>query len=415
MSKIDLKSFTSAIAHIAEKYHLGSEQIFEIAEEALAAAYKKEYGQPGMEVKAELNPQTGAVKFWQIKEVIDPEKEEGGRFKFQQSIELKEAKKIDPKIKLGESLFIPLPEKTEFGRIAAQTAKQVLLQKVKETQRDAIYEKYKDKEGEVITGLVQRAESNTVFFDLGDAVGVLPAEEKMEGENYSPGRRLRLYVLSIDKTSRGPVIFLSRAYPKLISKLFEAEVPELTEGQLIIKSIAREAGSHSKVAVTSKDPEVDPIGAMVGQRGSRILTVTNELNGEKIDIIKWAEDPQVYVTNALAPAKVVEVKIEEPNRAVALVDPDQLSLAIGRKGQNVRLAAKLTGWKIDIQSTAPEEESNQSEEEISKVTTDSEDQDVSPKEEKENQKEEKKETKTGLKKAKKVKSEKKVSSRKEPA
>lgn len=362
MTKIDLKTFTSAIAHIAEKYHLKTEQVFTIAEEALAAAYKKEYGQPGMEVKAELNPQTGAVRFWQAKEVIDPQEEEEGRFKFKQTIKLDEARKIDPKIKAGEILFLPLAEKTEFGRIAAQTAKQVLLQKVKETQREAIYNKYKEKEGEVVSGLVQRAESNTVFFDLGDAVGILPAEERMEGENYSPGRRLRLYLLSVDKTSRGPVIFLSRAYPKLVSKLFESEVPELAEGQLVIKSIAREAGSHSKIAVVSKDPEIDPIGAMVGQRGSRILTVTNELNGEKIDVIKWSDDPQTYIINALAPAKVEEVKIEKPNRALVLVSPDQLSLAIGRKGQNVRLAAKLTGWKIDIQSTSPVEEEDASEE-----------------------------------------------------
>ena len=360
MAKIDLKSFTSALAHIAEKHHLEPEQVFQIAEESLAAAYKKEYGQPGMEIKADLDKKTGRVHFWQVKEVIEKPEEEN-RFKAQQVIELAEAKKIDPKAKVGETLLIPLPEKTEFGRIATQTAKQVLLQKVKETQREVIYEKYKQKEGEVISGLVQRAESNTVFFDLGDAVGILPAEEKMEGENYFPGRRFQLYILSVDKTPRGPVIFLSRAYPKLVSKLFENEVPELAEGQVVIKSIAREAGSHCKVAVASNDSDIDPIGAMVGQRGTRILTVTNELNGEKIDIIKWSEKPEEYVANALAPAKVVEVKINDQNTALALVEPGQLSLAIGRKGQNVRLAAKLTGWKIDVQSTEPEEEKEKEE------------------------------------------------------
>lgn len=184
----------------------------------------------------------------------------------------------------------------------------------------------------------------------------------MEGENYFPGRRFQLYILSVDKTPRGPVIFLSRAYPKLVSKLFESEVPELAEGQVVIKSIAREAGSHCKVAVASTDSDIDPIGAMVGQRGTRILTVTNELNGEKIDIIKWSEKPEEYVANALAPAKVVEVKIDSQNTALALVEPGQLSLAIGRKGQNVRLAAKLTGWKIDVQSTEPEEEKASEEE-----------------------------------------------------
>jgi len=355
MTEIDLKSLISAVAHIAEKHHLEPEQVFQIAEEALAAAYKKEYGQVGMEVKAELDPETGEAHFWQTKEVVASPEEDDHHFP-QQVIALEEAKKIDPQAKIGKTILLPLPEKTAFGRIASQTAKQVLLQRVKEAQREMIYEKYEKKEGEVISGIVQRAESNTIFFDLGDAVGILPAEEKMEGENYLPGRRFQLYLLSVDKTSRGPAIFLSRAYPKLVSRLFEAEVPELAEEQLTIKSIAREAGSHCKVAVVSNDPEVDPIGAMVGQRGTRILTVTNELNGEKIDIIKWAEEAEEYIINALAPARVAEAEISDQNKAIALVEPDQLSLAIGRKGQNVRLAAKLTGWKIDIQSTEPEEE-----------------------------------------------------------
>ena len=361
MSEIDLKSLVSAVAHIAEKHHLEPEQVFQIAEEALAAAYKKEYGEVGMEVKAELDPETGAVHFWQLKEAVTSLEEDDHHHSPQQVILLEEAKKIDSQAKVGKSILLPLPEKTIFGRIASQTAKQVLLQRVKETQREMIYEKYEGKEGEVISGIVQRAESNTIFFDLGDSIGILPAEEKMEGENYLPGRRFQLYLLSVDKTSRGPAIFLSRAYPKLVSRLFEAEVPELLEGQLTIKSLAREAGSHCKVAVASNDPEVDPIGAMVGQRGTRILTITSELNGEKIDIIKWAEDSEEYITNALAPARVAEVKISKENKAVAFVDPDQLSLAIGRKGQNVRLAAKLTGWKIDIQSTEEAEEAEKTE------------------------------------------------------
>ena len=388
------------MAHIAEKHHLELEQVFAIAEESLAAAYKKEYGQSGMEIKAKLDTKTGKVRFWQVQEVIDHQEEEN-HFKAQQFIELKEAEKIKPKVKIGDTLLIPLPPKTEFGRIATQTAKQVLLQKVKETQREVIYQKYKQKEGEVISGIVQRAESSAVFFDLGDGVGILPVEEKMEGESYPSGRRFHLYILSVEKSSRGPVIFLSRAYPKLISRLFESEVPELTEGQLTIKSIAREAGSHCKVAVVSNNPEVDPIGAMVGQRGSRILTVTNELNGEKIDIIKWASNSQEYIANALAPAKVVEVKINDQNAAIALVDPDQLSLAIGRRGQNVRLAAKLTGWKIDIQSTSPIEEQNNISEEA-------------PKEEKKEDKKVQKKSKTKKVPAKKAKP-KKAKPKKAPA
>ncbi len=361
MSEIDLKSLVSAVAHIAEKHHLEPEQVFQIAEEALAAAYKKEYGEVGMEVKAELDPETGAVHFWQLKEVVASLEEDDHHHSPQQVILLEEAKKTDPQAEIGGNILLPLPEKTVFGRIASQTAKQVLLQRVKETQREMIYKKYEGKEGEVISGIVQRAESNTIFFDLGDSIGILPAEEKMEGENYLPGRRFQLYLLSVDKTSRGPAIFLSRAYPKLVSRLFEMEVPELLEEQLTIKSLAREAGSHCKVAVASNDPEVDPIGAMVGQRGTRILTITSELNGEKIDIIKWAEDSEEYIANALAPARVAEVKISKENKAVAYVDPDQLSLAIGRKGQNVRLAAKLTGWKVDIQSTEAAEETEKTE------------------------------------------------------
>ncbi len=361
---MDLEVLTSAASQIAEESNIPHEQVVKIVEDSLAAAYKKDYGQSGEEIKASLDLKTGAVQFWQIKQVVALAEKEDEKTHFNplRSILLKEARKINPKIKIGDDLHIPLETKTTFGRIAAQTAKQILLQKVKEAHRESVYQEYKEKEGEVITGLVQRIESAAVYFDLGNAIGILPEEEQCENERYRLGQRIKLYLLSVDNTSKGPVIFLSRAYPKLVSKLFELEVPEVAEGQIIIKSIAREPGSHCKVAVSATDEDTDPIGAMVGQKGTRILTVTNELNGEKIDIIRWAADPPRYVSFALAPARVKRVEIEEPDRAKVFVDADQLSLAIGRKGQNVRLAAKLTGWKIDVQEEKPDIEEDKKEE-----------------------------------------------------
>jgi len=362
---MDLEVLTSAASQIAEESNIPHEQVVKIVEDSLAAAYKKDYGQSGEEIKASLDIKTGAVQFWQIKQVITLAEKEDEKIHFNplRSILLKEAKKINSKIKIGDDLHIPLEAKTTFGRIAAQTAKQILLQKVKEAHRESVYQEYKEKEGDVITGLVQRIESAAIYFDLGNAIGILPEEEQCENERYRLGQRIKLYLLSVDNTSKGPVIFLSRAYPKLVSKLFELEVPEVAEGQIVIKSIAREAGSHSKVAVFATDENTDPIGAMVGQKGTRILTITNELNGEKIDVIRWAEDPSKYVGFALAPAKVKRVEIEEPDRAKVFVDADQLSLTIGKKGQNVRLAAKLTGWKIDVQEDKADTEEDEEKEE----------------------------------------------------
>ena len=365
---MDLEVLTSAASQIAEESNIPHEQVVKIVEDSLAAAYKKDYGQSGEEIKASLDMKTGAVQFWQIKQVVTLAEKEDEKTHFNplRSILLKEAQKINSKIKAGDDLHIPLETKTTFGRIAAQTAKQILLQKVKEAHRESVYQEYKEKEGEVITGLVQRIESAAIYFDLGNAIGILPEEEQCENERYCLGQRIKLYLLSVDNTSKGPVIFLSRAYPKLVSKLFELEVPEVAEGQIVIKSIAREAGSHCKVAVSAIDENTDPIGAMVGQKGTRILTVTNELNGEKIDVIRWADDPSKYVGFALAPAKVKRVEIEEPDRAKVFVAADQLSLTIGKNGQNVRLAAKLTGWKIDVQEEKADIEEDKEKEETVK-------------------------------------------------
>jgi len=361
---MDLKTFTSAVMEIAEERGIPQEKIIEVIETAIASAYKKEYGKKKQKVMANLDSKQGRVKFWQVKLVVDKdmvlseeeleklkekkEHTEKVRFNPERHMMLTKAKKIDKKIKAGEELKIPLKAKEDFGRIAAQTAKQVILQKIKEVEKETILKEYKEKEGEIVSGIVQRVERNVIFLDIGRTSGILPKEEQVPGEFYRPGQRLKLYVLKTLGTPKGPQIILSRAYPKLISKLFELEVPEIAAGQVVIKSIARETGSRSKIAVAATEEGIDPIGSLVGQRGTRILAVINELGGEKIDVIEWQEESEKYITNALSPAKVLEVKILPKNKAQAIVPDDQLSLAIGKAGQNVRLAAKLTGWKIDV-------------------------------------------------------------------
>jgi len=383
---IDLKSFTLAISQIAEEKGIPKEKVIETIEQAYAAAYKKDYGKRGQLVKAKISPESGEVKFWQVKLVVDGSmllseeeleklkekkiekeaaEEEKFRFNPEKHIMVKDAKVIDAKIKAGKEIEIALESKKDYGRIAAQTAKQVILQKIREAEREAVFGEYKSKEGEIISGIVQRIEGNSVFLDIGKISGILPREEQVPGEFYRPGQRIKVYILKVEETSRGPVIFLSRAYPKLISKLFELEVPEISSGQVLIKSIAREAGSRSKIAVFSETEGIDPIGAAVGQKGTRVGAVISELGGEKIDIIEYSEEPEKFIANSLSPAKVLEVKIEPKNKAVAIVPEDQLSLAIGRDGQNVRLAAKLTGWKIDVRS--PEAEKEKEKEKKTKV------------------------------------------------
>lgn len=383
---MDIKSFASAIAQIAEEKGISSEKIWETIESAIAAAYKKEYGKKGQVIKCKLDHQSGELQFWQIKSVVTrsmiyteeeleklKEKKEKNieeelslvkagegkgkvRFNLEKHIMLEEAKKIKPKIKAGEELEILLKPRGDYGRIAAQTAKQVILQKIREAERESILTEYKTKEGEIISGIVQRIEGRNIFLDIGKALGILTREEQVPGEFYRPGQRLRLFLLKVEEGPKGPVIFLSRAYPRLVSKLFELEVPEISAGQVEIKSIAREPGSRTKIAVASKVEGVDPIGSAVGQRGTRVQAVINELGGEKVDIIEYSEEPETYITNSLSPAKVVEIKIEPKNKALAVVPEDQLSLAIGKDGQNVRLAAKLTGWKIDVRSPEGVEE-----------------------------------------------------------
>lgn len=369
----DLKNFSSAIIDVAQERGIPKEKVIEAIETALASAYKKEYGTKKQKYKAKLNPETGEVRFWRVKLVVSPEmiakekkekeKEKKIRFNPERHIFVEEAKKVDPEIKAGQELLIPVEPKTNFGRIAAQTAKQVILQKIKEIEREEITKEFEQKEGEIISGICQRVEQKAVWFDLGRTVGILQKQEQIPNEFYKPGQRLKLYVLKVEKGPKGPLVFLSRAYPKLVSKLFELEVPEISAGQVKIMSIAREAGSRTKIAVSSQEKGIDPIGACVGQKGTRIWAVINELGGEKIDVISWDEDPKKYIANSLSPAKVLEVKILPKNKALVIVPNDQLSLAIGKDGQNVRLAAKLTGWKIDVKSLEQIEKEHESKEE----------------------------------------------------
>jgi N utilization substance protein A len=374
---MDLKTLILSAKQIAEERGISVEKVIETIESAIAAAYKKEYGTKGQIIKCKFDSKTGDLKFWQIKIVVDEsmlltdeelkkeknekkkseessEKEDlqNKKFRFnpERHIMIEEAKKIEKDVKPGDEIEFSLKTEKDFGRIATQTAKQVALQKIKEIERNTIFEEYKAKEGEIVSGIVQRVEGKNVYFDIGKTSGILPKEEQIQGEFYRPGARLKLFVLKVENTSRGPMIYLSRAYPKFVSKLFELESPEVANGTVVIKSIAREAGSRTKVAVASTVEGVDPVGSVVGQRGTRVQAVIQELGGEKIDVIEWSEDPQKYIANSLSPAKVLEVKILPKNKAQVIVSNEQLSLAIGRDGQNVRLAAKLTGWKIDVRS-----------------------------------------------------------------
>ena len=385
---MDIKNFLLAVENIAEEKGLSKEKVLELIEQAVAAAYKKEYGTKGQVVRAKMDPKTGEIEFWQIKQVVDEDMiyseeemedlkdkreeeelaEDGKKVRFhaERHILIKDAKKVQKKITVGEELEIKLETKADYGRIAAQTAKQVILQKIREAERESVLEEFQSRQGELVSGIIQRVEGRVVFVDLGKTLGIMPKEEQVPGEFYRPGQRLKFYLLSVEDQPRGPSIVLSRAYPKFISKLFELEVPEIGAETVEIKAITREPGSRSKIAVVSNEEGVDPVGSMVGQRGTRVSAVINELGGEKIDIIEWDNDPEVYLANSLSPAKVLQVEVQDQNRAVAIVPEDQLSLAIGRDGQNVRLAAKLTGWKVDIKTpegkeVSLEEEKNETE------------------------------------------------------
>src|SRR3989344_2495283 len=347
---IDLKNLNRLVEQIADEKGIDKEKILGVVESAIAAAYKKEYGKRGEIIKAKMDPKTGEIDFWQVKEVVDKntvktEKKElrtGEEhlpfYNPDRHIFIEEAKKIKPKIVVGEELEFPLEGHEDFGRIAAQAAKQVILQKIREEERESIKSEYGGKEGEIVSGVVQRIEHGNIYIDLGRVIGVMFFNETIPGEYYRIGERLRFYLLAVQNEGRAPGIILSRSHPSFVAKLFELEVPEIHEKSVEIKTIAREPGSRTKIAVASKIENVDPIGACVGQRGTRVMAVTNELGSEKIDIIEWSDDPERFVGASLSPAKAKAVEILPRREARVFVHEDQLSLAIGKGGQNVRLA-----------------------------------------------------------------------------
>jgi N utilization substance protein A len=371
---LDLKTFKSALEQLEEERKIPKEKILDAIEQAMAAAYKKDYGKKGQIIRAKFDLETGKTDFYQVKIVVDDtiarmdeagedeeylasDGDERVRFNSEHHIMLEDAKIIKKGVELNDEVIFPLEAKDDYGRIAAQTAKQVIIQKIREAERTSVLDEYGTKEGQVVSGIVQKIERGNVYVDFNRATGILPVEEQIPGEYLERGQRIRAYLYSVEDTPRGINLRLSRTHPKFIEKLFAAEAPEIESGVVQIKSIAREAGARSKIAVFSSDEQIDPVGSCVGQKGTRVNTITQELGGEKIDIIPWSEDPKVFVTNSLSPAKVTNIEIDEAeHKATVEVAEDQLSLAIGKGGQNVRLAAKLTGWRIDIKGDAAMEE-----------------------------------------------------------
>ena len=374
---MDLKTIIQAINQIADEKGIDSEKVVGAIENSLAAAYRREYLDKGANVRAMLNKETGEVTFVRIKEIVDEttvrmnldedasEQEEPAegeeklpRYNPERHILINEAKKEKSDAQLGDEVETILPAQTDFGRIAAQNAKQVILQNLREAERESISEEFKDREGKIVSGVVQRFERGNVYVDLGRTTGVMFANESIPGEHYRVGERLRFYIVAVQREVKGPGtgIVLSRSHPNFVSELFSMEIPEIADGIVEIKAIVREPGSRTKIAVSSNVEEIDPVGSCVGQRGTRIMAISNELGQEKIDVVEWNDDLEELIANALSPAKVRLVEVKGNKGAKVLVADDQLSLAIGRGGQNVRLAAKLTNLKIDVRSQSRPDE-----------------------------------------------------------
>ena len=405
---MDQSSVAEAVKQICDEKGIPLESVIQTIEAALAAAYRKDFGEKNQNVKVEFDLAAGKLKVFDVKTVVEdvpeeelkklaeetgekgektlpsakteaePEKkikkkeeknekenndqekkksaepgeeEEVRRFNPKTDLQISDAVKIKKSYKIGDEIKTELKVPGEFGRMAAQTAKQVIVQKLRETEREAMYEELKKQEGEILVGTVQRKEGVLVLIDLGRLTALLPPEEQIRNENYAPGAHLKVYIVSVTSTTKGPEVIVSRSHPEIVKKLFALEIPEIASGVVEIKSIAREAGSRSKIAVWTDQENIDPIGSCIGQRGARIQTIISELKGEKVDIIKYSDEPTEFIANALSPAKILDIKVHEKEKmATANVAEDQLSLAIGKAGQNVRLAARLTGWKIDIVS-----------------------------------------------------------------
>jgi transcription termination/antitermination protein NusA len=341
--------FMNALAEIENEKGIKKEVLVEAIEMALISAYKKHYGST-QNARVEIDSDTGEIRVFEVRDIVEEIEDEDAQ------ITLEDAKKLNPGYEIGDVYEVEVTPK-EFGRIAAQTAKQVVVQRIREAERGIIYDKYSEKENDILTATVNRIDRGNIFVEFGKAEGIIPASETVYTEQYNLGDRLKVYVIEVKKTNKGPQIIVSRTHPYLIKKMFELEVPEIRQGVVVIKSIAREAGQRTKMAVYTDEKDVDPVGACVGHKGMRIEKVVDELKGEKIDVVPWSSDPIEFIANSLRPAKVLMVQIKTDEKAAKVIVPDyQLSLAIGKEGQNARLAAKLTGWKIDIKSQSQSEE-----------------------------------------------------------
>jgi transcription termination/antitermination protein NusA len=427
----DAKQIKQAIEQICEEKNIPYDSVIETIEAALAAAYRKDFGEKNQNIKVEFNVENAEVKVFDVKTVVenmdleeldkvleevrtrreageevDEEAEGIVRFNAKTEIMVDDAKEIKKSIKVGDELIQSLSIPDEFGRMAAQTAKQVIIQRLREVERDTIYNSFKDKEGVLAVGTVQRREGRMVMVDIDNAVGIIPPEEQVSTERYQSGQRIKVLILSVEMSGRGPQIILSRSHPDCLKELFVMEVPEISAGTVEIKAIAREAGQRSKVAVWTEEENIDPVGSCVGQRGARVQTIISELGGEKIDIIEWDENIETFIENALSPAKVKNIELNEEEKIAKVeVKEDQLSLAIGKAGQNVRLAAKLTEWKIDIAGAESEEDEDADED---KNDTEEDDKKKGDSKKEEDEKVEEKEVKETPKKEKKTKKVKKV-------
>lgn len=369
---LDIKALKLAIEQLETERRIARDKLIDAIEQSLAAAYKKEYGKKGQVVRAAIDLDAGTVSFEQVKTVVDEtlvrfedlsaepkdaeeDTDEREFYNEEKHILLDDARIMKTDAAVGDEITFSLEPKDDFGRIAAQTAKQVIMQRIREAERTSILDEFGTKEGDIISGHIQKVERGMVYVDFNRATGVIPPNEQIPGERYVRGSRIRGYLYHVEESPRGITLRISRTHPKFLEKLFGYESPEVASGVVEIKAIAREPGSRSKIAVWTEDNNIDPVGSCVGQKGVRVSTVMNELGGEKIDIIEWSPDPEEFVRKSLSPAKVLGLELnDEDHKATIEVTPDQLSLAIGKGGQNVRLAARLTGWKIDIKGSQAE-------------------------------------------------------------
>ena len=363
----DIKVINSVLDQLEEERGIPRERVIDAIETALATAYKKEYGKRNQIIRAKFDLNTGTTEFLQVKFVVQPDTvlmdgdekdgddDERVRYDTEKHIFLEDAQKIKKGVVVDDEITFPLEARDDYGRIAAQTAKQVIIQKIREAEKVSVLDEFGQRQGDIVSGHVQRIERGNIFVEFDRAYGILPYDEQIQSERFRQGERIRAYLYSVEESPRGVFLRLSRSHPEFLKKLFEMEAPELANNTVEIKAVAREAGSRSKIAVVSHDDHIDPVGSLVGQRGVRVSTVMSELGGEKIDIIEWSEDHKEFIEEALSPAKVLGVEIDtDEQRARVEVSEDQQSLAIGKGGQNVRLAAKLTGWRIDIRSIGGE-------------------------------------------------------------